>query len=58
MIIDMNKKIPNYLSFLQDKDDNSIVKQSLQMSIKFYNNGQKNFYSNLMKMSECFNLWF
>ena len=33
MIIDINKKILNYLNYLQDKDDNSIVKHSLQISI-------------------------
>ena len=36
-IIDINKKILNNLSYLQDKDDNLIVKQSLQMSIELYN---------------------
>ena len=36
-IIDINKKILNNLSYLQDKDDNSIVKQSLQISIELYN---------------------
>ena len=52
MTIDINKKTHNYLSYLPDKDDNSIVKQSLQISIKLYNSGQNKFYSNLMKMSE------
>ena len=52
MTIDINKKTHNYLSYLQDKDGNSIVKQSLQISIKLYNSGQNKFYSNLMKMSE------
>ena len=56
MIIEINKNILNYLSYLQDKDDNSIVKQSLQMSIELYNSGQNSFYSNLIKMSEYFNL--
>ena len=48
MIIDVNKKILtlNCLSYLQDKDENSIVKQSLQISIELYNSGQKSFYSN------------
>ena len=55
IIIDINKKILNYLSYLQDKDDNSIVKQSLQISIELYNSGQNSFYSNMMKMSEYFN---
>ena len=49
MIIDINKKILNYLSNLQDKDDNSIVKQSLQISIELYNSSQNSFsYSKLM----------
>ena len=57
IIIDINKKILNYLIYLQDKDDNSIVKQSLQISIELYNSGQNSFYSNIMKMSEYFNLF-
>ena len=57
MIIDINKKILNYLSYLHDKDDNSIVKQSLQISIELYKSGQNSSYSNLMKMSEYFNLF-
>ena len=42
MIIDINKKMLN-----------SIVKQSLQISIELYNSGQNSF----MKMSEYFNLY-
>ena len=57
IIIDINKKILNYLSYLQDKDDNSIVKQSLQISIELYNSGQNSFYSNIMKTSEYFSLF-
>ena len=53
VIIDIN--ILNYLSYLQDKDYNSIVNQSLQISIEPYNSGRHGFYSNLMKMSEYFN---
>ena len=55
MVIDINKKILNYLSYLQDKDDNSIVKQSLQISIELYSWGQDSFYSYLTKMSAYFN---
>ena len=47
----------NCLTYLQDKDDNSIVKQSLQISIELYNSGQNSFTSNLMKMSEYLNLY-
>ena len=57
IIFDINKKILNYLSYLQDKDDNSIVKQSLQIPIELYNSGQNSFYSNIMKMSEYLNLF-
>ena len=58
MIIEVNKKILNYLSYQQDKDDNSIIKQSLQIYIYIlYNSGQNSFKSNLMKMSEYFNLF-
>ena len=32
VLMDINKKIHNYLSHLQDKDDNSIIKQSPQIS--------------------------
>ena len=35
--------ILNHLSYLQDKDDNSIVKQSLQISIELYKSGQNSF---------------
>ena len=57
MIIDINKKILNYLSYRQDKDNNSIVKQSLWISIELYISVQNSFYSNFMKMSEYFNLF-
>ena len=36
------------LQDIQDKDDNSIVKQSLQISVELYNNSLNGFYSNLM----------
>ena len=50
MIIDMNKKILNYLYYLIGKDEDSIVKQALQISIDLHLNGKTIFYSNLMKM--------
>ena len=40
------------LQDIQDKDDNSIVKQSLQISIELYNNSLNSFYSNLMSGSK------
>ena len=57
MIISINKKMPNYLGYLQDKDHNSIVKQSLEISVKLHKSGKNSFYSNLMKISEYFNLF-
>ena len=57
MIIDINNKIRNHFSYLQYKDDNSMVKKSLQISIELYNSGQYSFYLNLMKTSEHFNLF-
>ena len=57
LIVDINKKILNYLSYLRGKDDNSMVKQSLEISIELFNNGQNSFYSKLMKVSEYFNLF-
>ena len=43
LIVDINKKILNYLSYLQEKDENSIVKQSLQISIDLHYNSQHSF---------------
>ena len=57
MTIEINKKILNDLSYLQDKDENSIVKQSLQITIEIYNSGQNSCYSSLMKISEYFTLF-
>lgn len=48
------KWVSKSLSFPQDKEDNSTVKQSLQISIELYNSGQNSFYSDLIKMSEHF----
>ena len=50
-IIDINNKILNYLNYPQEKDENSIVKQSLKISVDLYHNGQNSFYSNL-KMTD------
>ena len=35
MIIDINKKILNYLDYLRGKDEDSIVKQALQIQLTF-----------------------
>ena len=56
MIIDINKKILNYLDYLRGKDEDSIVKQALQISIDLHHNGKTSFYSNLMKMVDYYDL--
>ena len=45
MIIDMNKKILNYLIdyLIGNKDEDSIVKQALQISIDLHHNGKTSF---------------
>ena len=40
------------LQDMQDKDDNSIVKQSLQISVELYNNSLNGCYANLMSGSK------
>ena len=56
MIIDINKKILIYLDYLIGKDEDSIVKQALQISIDLHHNGKTSFYSNLMKMVDYYDL--
>ena len=56
MIIDINKKILNYLDYLRGKDEDSIVKQALQISIDLHHNGKTSFYSHLMKMVDYYDL--
>ena len=55
-IIDINKKILNYFSYLKDKDEDSIVKQALKISVDPYSSGENSFYSNLMKMVDYYDL--
>ena len=40
MIIDINKKILNYLDYLIRKDEDSIVEQALPISIDLHHNGK------------------
>ena len=40
MIIDINKKIINYLGYLIGKDEDSIAKQAVQISIDLHLNGK------------------
>ena len=55
LIVDINKKILNYVHYLQGKDEQSIVKQFLRISVDLHYNGQTSFYSGVMKMSEYYN---
>ena len=54
LIISINNKILNYLNYLQEKDENSIVKQSLKISVNLYHSGQNSFYSSLKKMTDYY----
>ena len=54
LIIDINNKILNYLNYLQEKDENSILTQSLKISVDLYHNGQKSFYCSLKKMTDYY----
>ena len=59
MIIDINKKILNYLDYLIGKigkDKDSVVKQALKISIDLPHNGKTSFYSNLMKLVDYYDL--
>ena len=42
-IIDINKNILNYLNYLREKEESSIVKQSLKISIDLHCNGHNSF---------------
>ena len=56
MIIDTKKKILNDLDYLIGKDEDSTVKQALQISIDLHHNGKTSFYSNIVKMVEYYDL--
>ena len=42
--------------YLFEKDEDSIVKQALLLSINLHFNGNTNFYSNIMELSKSYNL--
>ena len=56
MIIDINKKILNNLGYLIGKEEDSIIKQALQIPIDLHHDGKTSFYSNLMKMVDYYDL--
>jgi len=57
LIVDINKKILNFLNYIREKEESSIVKQSLKISIDlhYHDNGHNSFYSSLMKMTDYSN---
>ena len=58
LIFDINKRILKYISYLQSKEQNSLVIQSLVMSIDLHSNGKTSFYANLIKMLNYYNIPF
>ena len=50
--IAINLRILNYLLYLQNKPQDSFVKQSCLISLDLHSNGKISFHSNLMKISE------
>ena len=58
LTFDINKRILKYISYLQNKDQNSFVVQSLIMSIDLHCNGKNSFYSNLINMLNYYDISF
>ena len=58
LIFDVNKIILKYISYLQSKEQSSLVIQSLVMSIDLDSNGKTCFYANLIKMLNYYNIPF
>ena len=56
LIIAINQKIINYTLYLHNKENDSIVKQIFLMSSDLHNTSKNSFYSNVMRMSEYYNL--
>ncbi|MCV6599373.1 MAG: hypothetical protein OIF36_02705, partial [Alphaproteobacteria bacterium] len=54
--IAISQRILNYILYLKNKNEDSFVKQSFFMSLGLHSAGKNSFHSNLMKMSEYFNL--
>ena len=58
LIFDINKRILKYISYLQNKEQSSLVIQSLVMSIDLHLNGKTSFYTYLIKMLNYYNIPF
>jgi len=48
LIVGINEKILDYIMYLFEKDEDSIVKQALLLSVNLHSNGNSSFYSNIM----------
>ena len=55
LIFDINKRILKYISYLQSKEQSSLVIQSLVMSTDLHSNGKTSLYANLIKMLNYYN---
>ena len=58
LIFGINKRILKYISYLQSKEQSSLVTQSLVMSMDLHSNGKTSFYANLIKMLNYHNIPF
>ena len=58
LIFDINKRILKYISYLQSKEQSSLVTQSLVMSIDLHSNGKTSFYANRIKILDYYNIPF
>ena len=56
LITDINKRMLNYVTHLRNKDQDSIVKQSLLTSIDLHSHGKSSFYYNLINIYHYYDL--
>ena len=56
LIVAINQKIINYTLYLQNKKNDSVVKQIFLMSVDLHSFVKNSFYSNLKRLSEFYNL--
>jgi len=56
LIVGINERILNYIMYLFEKDEDSIVKQALLLFINLHSNGNTSLYSNIMELSKSYNL--
>ena len=57
LIIPINQKIMKYFVHLNNKDNDSIVKQSFLMSKNLHSINNSGFYSNLMNLIEQYHIY-